>query len=74
MTDTKAKYSVLITSYLEPELVARIRQVDERLNVINDYSLISQPRYAADHYAPIQRTPEQEARSARAAGPGGYPV
>ncbi len=62
MTDTKAKYNVLITSYLEPELVARIQQVDERLNVINDYDLISKPRYAADHYAPIQRTPEQEAR------------
>lgn len=41
--------NVLITSYLEPEHVAQIRQVDQRLNVIYEPSLIARPRYAADH-------------------------
>lgn len=57
------RYNVLITSYLEPEHVARIRAVDdERLNVIFEPELIGSPRYPADHYADPQRTPEQEAR------------
>jgi glyoxylate/hydroxypyruvate reductase A len=57
-------YTVLICSYLEPEQVARIRQVDERLTVLYEPDLLRPPRYAADHNGdPIfQRTPEQEAR------------
>jgi len=59
-----SKYTVLICSYLEPEQVARIRQVNERLTVIYEPDLLRPPRYAADHNGDpaFQRTPEQEAR------------
>lgn len=40
---------VLITSYLEPEFVEEIREVDTRLEVIYEPSLIAKPRYNADH-------------------------
>jgi phosphoglycerate dehydrogenase-like enzyme len=56
------KYNVLIASYLEPEYVERIRQVDARLNVIYEPDLLASPRYPADHYGVPNRTPEQEAR------------
>jgi glyoxylate/hydroxypyruvate reductase len=55
------KLNVFITSYFEPELVERIRQVDPRLNVIYEPSLVAAPRYPADHYGVPNRTPEQEA-------------
>ena len=62
MTD-KTTYNVLIASYLEPEHVECIRQVDERLNVIYEPELLRPPRYPADHKGlPVERTPEQEAR------------
>ncbi len=55
-------YNVLITSYLEPEYVQRIRSVDARLNVIYEPALLQPPRYAADHVGrPTKRSPEQEA-------------
>lgn len=57
-----SRFTVLITTYLEPELVERIRQVDERLDVVYEEALIGAPRYAADHYNLPKRTPEQEAR------------
>jgi glyoxylate/hydroxypyruvate reductase len=62
MKDTKL--AVLITSYLEPEHVDRIRQVDESLEVIYEPRLLRPPRYAADHNGDptFQRTPEQEQR------------
>ncbi|MCG6958233.1 MAG: D-2-hydroxyacid dehydrogenase [Gemmatimonadetes bacterium] len=54
---------VLIASYLEPAHVARIEAVDPRLDVVYEPDLIPSPRYAADHTgAPLNRTPEQEAR------------
>jgi glyoxylate/hydroxypyruvate reductase A len=56
------KYRVLIASYLEPELVERIRQVDQRLEVIYEPALLAVPQYPADHYSLPDRTPEQEAR------------
>jgi glyoxylate/hydroxypyruvate reductase A len=58
------KLVVLITSYLEPEHVDRIRQVHESLEVICEPSLLRPPRYAADHNGDptFQRTPEQEQR------------
>ena len=56
------RYSILITTYLEPEYVERVRQVGPRLDVIYEPELIPPPRYPADHYNTIQRTPEQEAR------------
>jgi glyoxylate/hydroxypyruvate reductase A len=40
---------ILITSYLEPEYVEQVRQVDSRLEVIYEPSLIAKPRYNADH-------------------------
>ena len=61
MSSEKQTYTVLIASYLEEEHVARIRQVDERLTVINRPDLLRSPRYAADHVGPpIPRTAEAE--------------
>ena len=63
MSGQESTYNVLISTYLEPELVERIRQVDpERLNVIYEPAFLGQPRYAADHYNLPLRTPEQEVR------------
>ena len=54
---------VLITSYLEPEFVERIRAVDNKLEVIYEPELLAKPRYIADHKGiPFTRTPEQEKR------------
>jgi phosphoglycerate dehydrogenase-like enzyme len=56
-------HNVLIASYLEPEQVERIRQVDPRLNVVYEPELMRPPRYAADHTgSPIERTADQEIR------------
>ena len=55
-------HPVLITSWLEPEHVARIRQVDPRLEILHEPELLARPRYVADHSAPVTRTPDQEAR------------
>jgi glyoxylate/hydroxypyruvate reductase len=55
--------NVLICSYLEPELVERIRAVDARLSVCYEPDLLPQPRYRADHVGqPLKRTSEQQAR------------
>jgi len=59
---TSSQYTVLITTYLEPEHVERLRAVSPRLDVIYEPDLIPPPRYPADHYNTIQRPPEQEAR------------
>lgn len=62
MTD-HATHTVLIASYLEPEHVERIRQVDPRVDVLYEPDLLRPPRYAADHTGvAAHRTPEQEAR------------
>jgi phosphoglycerate dehydrogenase-like enzyme len=61
MSETN-RVSVLIASYLEPEHVARIRAVDPRLHVTYEPDLLSRPRYAADHTAPLVRSSEDEAR------------
>lgn len=54
---------VLITSYLEPEHIAQIRQVDPRLDVIYEPSLIASPRYHADHKgAEFARSTDDEVR------------
>ncbi len=59
----EARYNVLIASYLEPEHVERIRQVDPRLRVIYEPDLLRPPRYPADHDGrPLERSEEQEAR------------
>jgi phosphoglycerate dehydrogenase-like enzyme len=55
-------FTVLIASYLEPDHVERIRQVDRRIRVVYEPELLAQPKYPADHYGVAQRSPEQEAR------------
>jgi phosphoglycerate dehydrogenase-like enzyme len=53
---------VLIASYLEPDLVDRIRRVDDRVEVLYRPDLLPPPRYPADHHGrPFERTAEQEA-------------
>ena len=55
--------TILIASYLEPDLVERIRAIDSRLTVLYEPDLLPRPRYPADHGgAPFERTPEDEAR------------
>jgi glyoxylate/hydroxypyruvate reductase len=56
------RYTVVITTYLEPEHIERLRAVSPRLDVIYEPDLIPAPRYPADHYNTIKRTPEQELR------------
>lgn len=54
---------VLIASYLEPELVEQVRQVDERLEVLYEPSLLPKPQFPADHKgAPHTRTAAEESR------------
>jgi phosphoglycerate dehydrogenase-like enzyme len=55
---------VVIASPLEPELVERLRAVDDRLDVQFEPDLLPTPRYPSDHHGEegFQRTPEQEER------------
>jgi glyoxylate/hydroxypyruvate reductase len=56
------RVEVLIASYLEPEYVDRIRQIDG-VRVTFDPALLPQPRYGSDHVgSPLQRSPENEQR------------
>jgi glyoxylate/hydroxypyruvate reductase A len=56
-------YTLLFTTYLEPEHVARIRDIGPQLDVIYEPNLIPPPRYPADHYnTAVTRTPAGEAR------------
>ena len=53
---------MLIASYLEPEYVDRIRQIDG-VRVTYEPALLPRPRYGADHVGrPLQRAPEEEQR------------
>jgi glyoxylate/hydroxypyruvate reductase A len=54
--------NVLIASYLEPELVDRIRKEVPEVKVHYHPELLGSPRYTADHTAPVSRSPEQEAQ------------
>ncbi|MBI1282508.1 MAG: D-2-hydroxyacid dehydrogenase [Anaerolineaceae bacterium] len=58
---TVSKLTVLIASYLEPELVDQIRREVPQVEVIYRPDLLGVPRYIADHNGPISRTEEQEA-------------
>ncbi len=62
MTGTgNATLTVLVASYLEPELVEEIRRVDPRLEVLYEPELLRPPRYPADHKGGgLERTPDQE--------------
>jgi len=54
-------FRILIASYLEADLVAKIRGVDPRITVVYEPALLRAPRYAADHTGcPTSRSPEQE--------------
>jgi glyoxylate/hydroxypyruvate reductase A len=68
MEDKPKTYSLLIASYLESELVERIRQVDPRLQVVYEPDLLAAPEYPADHYGVPARTLEQEERWRRLLG------
>lgn len=55
--------TLVVASYLEPELVERVRAVDPRLDVIYEPELLRPPRYPADHTgSPIQRSAGDESR------------
>jgi phosphoglycerate dehydrogenase-like enzyme len=70
---------VVIATPVEPELVERLRAVDERLQVLFEPELLPPPRYPSDHAGDpsFERTPAQEARFtklvARAEVLFGYP-
>jgi glyoxylate/hydroxypyruvate reductase len=51
---------VLITTYLEPELVEQIIREVPGVQVLYHPDLIGKPTYPADHYSLPRRTPEQE--------------
>ena len=54
---------IMITSYLEPHHVDRIRAVSPRLEVVYEAHLLPEPRYAADHVGPaFERSEEDERR------------
>ena len=55
---------VVIATPVEPELVDRLRDVDERLEVLFDPELLPPSRFPSDHVGDpsFQRTPEQEQR------------
>ena len=63
MTDQSKKLNLLVASYIEPEYIEKVKQVDERLNVIYEPSLIPAPRFVGDHTGhPLTRTPDQDKR------------
>ncbi len=55
--------NVLICSYLEPELIEKIRAVDTRLQVEYHPELLPKPRYQADHVGEkLERTVQDQTR------------
>jgi len=57
---------VVIATPLEPELVDRLRRVDDRLDIAFEPELLPPPRYPSDHVGELdfERTPDQEQRFA----------
>ena len=55
---------VVIATPLEPELVERLRSVDDRLDIVFEPDLLPPPRWASDHVGDpsFERTPAQEQR------------
>lgn len=62
MSGGAARLAVLVASYLEPEQVSRIRQTAPEADVLYEPSLLPPPRYPADHYNTIRRSPDDERR------------
>ncbi|HEU5372834.1 MAG TPA: D-2-hydroxyacid dehydrogenase [Gaiellaceae bacterium] len=56
--------TVVIATPIEPELVERLRAVDEQLEVLWEPELLPPPRFPSDHAGDpsFERTPDQEAR------------
>lgn len=55
--------TILITSWLEPELVERIAEETRGISVVYEPELLRPPRYPADHRGRlVERTPSQEDR------------
>jgi phosphoglycerate dehydrogenase-like enzyme len=62
MSDRGAPVKVLIASYLEPAHVEGIRESAPEVEVLYEPSLLPAPRYPADHYNTIERSPDGERR------------
>lgn len=62
MTGRTSPPRVLIASYLEPHHVEGIRAAAPGAEVVYEPSLLPAPRYPADHYNTIQRSPDDERR------------
>jgi phosphoglycerate dehydrogenase-like enzyme len=61
--DDTQKDTILITSWLEPDLVERVRSEAPGVSVVCEPGLLRPPRYAADHAGqPVERSPSEEAR------------
>jgi len=59
----KSPVKILITFNLAPELIDKIKAVDENIEVLYDSTLLGAPRYLNDqHGSPIKRSSEQEER------------
>ena len=59
----KESLKILITFHIAPELIEKIKEVDSRIEILYDPSLLGIPRYPNDqHGSAIQRTSEQEAK------------
>ena len=59
-----ARVPAVIATPLEPELVERLREVDDRLDVRFEAALLPSPRHPSDHIGDLgfRRSPEQERR------------
>jgi len=55
------KVKVMITFYLEPELVEKIRDLDSKIELLYEPDLMGRPLYQS-HHVGFQGTPEQEKR------------
>ena len=63
MTSKNEKLNLLIATYIEPEYIEKVCNVDDRFNVIYEPALLPVPRFVGDHAGyPLNRTPEQEKR------------
>ena len=56
------KINVMITFRLEQEYIDEIKNVDQRVNLLYDPSLMGFPRYQSHHVGFISGTPDQEKR------------
>jgi glyoxylate/hydroxypyruvate reductase A len=56
-----APIKILITFHLAPELIEKIKMVDENIDILYDPALLGIPRYLNDqHGSPMNRTKDQE--------------